>query len=446
MQAFLSDVKRAIIEGDLRRAERLAQEARAAAPAAPEVFVALGLIAAAGSDLDTARDWLDRAVGAAPENGDMRIERAMLNIRGGAFDAAKEDLIAALNIDASNGRAFLQLSAIHKMTAGDPWLALLEEAAAASPRSKRNHAQLQYALGKWRDDIGDYDGAFAAYRDANEERPKRFNRDGFTQFINTIIAVWTGDRIDAAAPAGCPSRTPIFIVGMPRSGSTLLERKLTDDSRIASNGEAPEIMKIAMAIARSHPRQAAYPDWARDVRPDAYGGFGAIHVKRLEEKFPDAARVIDKALTNFGYCGFIRAMTPKALIIESRRHPLDTCLSCYFNDLNHAHDYKSDLADLGFVYRQYARLMDHWRRSIDNLISIDYETLVDNADAMTRTLIRQSGLERSAGGSDAAPERSIDTWSAWQARQPVYATSRGRWRNYEKHLGPLIDALGDLAG
>jgi hypothetical protein len=200
---------------------------------------------------------------------------------------------------------------------------------------------------------------------------------------------------------------------------------------------------IDLAIQKSHPRRARYPHWCPDLPTRAYEGFGRLYVEKQTARLPQGAHFIDKHPANFNHAGFIRLLLPDAHIIESRRSPLDTCLSCYFANLTATMTYSSRLANLGHYYRAYAGLMEHWRDVGIRIRSVDYEDLVESPESNAVALCEAVGL----AGSPASGMRAghIRTQSAYQARQPVYKSSVGRWRNYEKHLGPLIDALGDLA-
>lgn len=441
---LIKDALRLLNEGDTDAARRLAGDALAATPGNATAFNALGRIETSAMNFDEARQWHKRAVDAAPDNSSFHVHLADMLIQMGEFSEAEEVLNALLTKDPANGAAWQFLAWIKKATASDPLIGKLQDVLNQDTGAKRNRARLLFALGKWFDDLGEYDKAFEQYREANRLRATAFDRNALLALIERIKTVWTKDFIDARKAGGFQSEKPVFIVGMPRSGSTLLERKLCADPRIKALGERPEIIKIANLITRNHPRKVPYPDWAPDLPIEAYGGLGKLYVEKFETMHPGAERFLDKALTSFGYVGFIRAILPKAHIIEARRNPLDTCLSCYFQDLNDAHNYKADLSSLGFTYRLYADLMEHWKCAIDRFTRVDYERFIGNADENAQSLRNEIGLAPLENEKNSDEKGGINTWSAFQARQPVYKSSVARWKNYEKHLGPLIEELGDL--
>jgi hypothetical protein len=301
-----------------------------------------------------------------------------------------------------------------------------------------------FALGKLYDDIGEYDLAFSCYREGNELSAVPFDVLAHERVFARIKAIFTREFVRAAGAAGWPSDKPAFIVGMPRCGSSLLEDRLSRRADIGALGERPDISRIMLLISANHPRGARYPDWAPDLPKSAYAGFGQRYVEAMERRFPDAVRLVDKNLLNFKFLGMIAGMLPNATIIHCRRNALDTCLSCYFQLLRPDHDYKFSLAALGRFYRLYVDLMDHWNAAIDGVVTVDYEDFVDRPDTEYERVVAALGLGAATAAERAEP-RAIQTSSAFQARQPVTRSSIGRWRNYERHLGPLIDALGDLA-
>jgi hypothetical protein len=246
----------------------------------------------------------------------------------------------------------------------------------------------------------------------------------------------------ARRDAGYRSPKPVFIVGFPRCGSTLLEEKLSGHPEIAALGERPEFQKILRLIGKNHPTRPQYPDWAPDLPAPALERFGRHYVETFENRHPSAHRLIDKNLGNFLSVGLVKAMLPDASVIHCRRNPIDSCLSCYFMKMPPEHAYKITLRSLGHYYRRYADLMDHWRAVGIDITTVQYEVFLENPDAEYARVLKAIGLDDSRELVRRA--RPIATSSAFQARQPVYKTSVGRWRNYEKHLGPLIEALGDL--
>jgi hypothetical protein len=263
----------------------------------------------------------------------------------------------------------------------------------------------------------------------------KFNRSAFARHCDQLAERFTSAFFAANRELGRDDETPLLIVGMLRSGSTLVEQILSSHPAIAAGGELP-----------FWPRRPSSPGIANAtfLTPEAAHDLSRDYLGLLRRIGPQAARVTDKAPFNFHRLGLIHLLLPRARIIHCRRHPVDTCLSMYFLQFSERIDFISDKGDLAFAYRQYARLMEHWRAVLppDRFIDVDYENLVADREAVTRRLIAFTGLD----WHDAClePERNrrvVTTMSLWQARQPVYTTSIARWRRYEPWLGELRQLL-----
>ncbi|MGH7111807.1 MAG: sulfotransferase family protein, partial [Stellaceae bacterium] len=233
--------------------------------------------------------------------------------------------------------------------------------------------------------------------------------------------------------------TPLLIVGMPRSGTTLVEQIVSAHPEIGAGGELTFWNDTALPLARAG---------AGEIAPAEIERIAREYLALLRRLAPGAARVTDKMPANFRWLGLIHLTVPQARIIHCRRDPIDTCLSNYFAYFSRLHPHSCDRADLVFYYREYLRLMAHWRTVLppERYLEIDYEELVADRERMTRRLIAFTGLE----WDDAClrPERNdraVYTASSWQARQPVYGTSVRRWRHYEPWLGELRQLLPEVA-
>jgi hypothetical protein len=188
----------------------------------------------------------------------------------------------------------------------------------------------------------------------------------------------------------------------------------------------------------------AYPECAADLRRDELMGHARVYLGHVRGFSKESSRITDKMPGNFLHLGLISLLFPKARVIHCRRNPLDTCLSLFFQQFQGRHPYSSDLADLGWYYRDYERLMEHWRAVLPSgmLLEIRYEDVVERPEEMSRTLIEFCGLEWDERCLQPHKnERVVSTASSWQVRQPIYKTSKERWKRYEKHLGPLVEGL-----
>jgi tetratricopeptide (TPR) repeat protein len=356
----------------------------------------------------------------------------------GRFQEAVRLLTPATDVAPS---AFQLLAAAKRMEGTDrPLIDRMRLMAEQSDLNALERIDIHFGLGKALDDLGEYAEAMRHYELGNRLRAVsvRLNRQALSARYDSMIASFTNEALSGGAmeaAASPDSDLPVFIVGMPRSGTTLVEQILSSHPAVAAGGELTfwedRLNAWSASKNRSFSSVAAFKA-AEDYRA------------LLHKIGPEARRVTDKAPANFERLWLIRLALPNARIIHCRRHPVDTCLSIFFANLWGGQDYAWDRADLVFYYRQYERLMDHWRRVLpaDRFIDVDYEALIADREAETRQLVAFCGLN----WDDAclAPERNrrvVKTASLWQARQPVYETSVGRWRHYEPWLGELRKLL-----
>lgn len=427
--------------GRFAEAIDLGRRAVAADPHNPWSYNLLGAACAEEMEHEDARAAFAAAVAADPRIALSRVNLAYALILAGEFAEAEAQLNEALTLDPDMPAAFLNLTWIRRAQPGDRLIARLEDLRARPGADRQSRSIYAFALGKCYDDIGEYDLAFTCFREGNDLSGVKFDADAYATRVARIRSVFTVEFMRERARAGFVSSKPAFIVGMPRCGSSLLEDQLARHPGVAALGERPEITRIVSLISANHPGKAQYPDWARNLPVEAFEGFGRRYVEKFERRHVAAARLIDKNLMNFQFVGLIRLMLPAAAVIHCRRDPIDTCLSCYFQHLRPEHSYKFDLRALGRYYRLHADLMAHWRDLLGDLITVDYDIFVDRPEAEYERVLRAIGLSPCQSSAAPPKPRHIQTSSAFQARQPINRASIARWRNYQKHLGPLIDAL-----
>ena len=299
------------------------------------------------------------------------------------------------------------------------------------------HLLLQFTLGDLCDRLGKYDEAFSHYRQANENKGVWFDRSAFQDRIDGIIANFSKERLANTPRSECESDRPIFIVGMMRSGTSLVEQILSSHSAVFGAGELPHLERIVMTAGvygRDITRQTA----------KQLSGYARRYLGEISRLNYDARIVTDKMPQNFLHLGYIELMFPGARVIHCRRHPLDTCLSCYFKNFNSLQAHTFNLETLGYYYKQYQRLMDHWKQVLTiPVYEVSYEHLVSSPDSSIKNLLAFCGLRlEPACFSFHENRRTVRTASYSQVRRPMYASSVNRWRRYEKHLDPLIAILG----
>lgn len=295
--------------------------------------------------------------------------------------------------------------------------------------------QLSFALGKIYDDCGRYDEAFQYFRQANEIRnaSASYDAEATHRAMDAIIETFSREFLSQKFAYSSPSGTPIFIVGMPRSGTTLLASILSNHPQVGNAGELPTMAELVS-------RLKGYPQSARQLAPEAASAMIAEYKTSLRRNADaNVPHVIDKHPFNFRHLGLISMLFPQARIIHCTRNPMDTALSNYFQRFALEYGYCFDLGNIAHYLREYARLMRHWQGALPApILEISYEAMVTDTEAEARRALEFLGL-----GWDVrclAPHTNryaVDTASNWQVRQPVNRQSIGRWRHYEKHLASL---------
>jgi tetratricopeptide (TPR) repeat protein len=320
---------------------------------------------------------------------------------------------------------------------------------ARSDLSADNRLHLHYALGKALEDRGDFAASFEHYALGAELRRDAVPYDvtETTDQTERSTALFTGAFFAARAGGGSNSTAPIFIVGLPRSGSTLIEQILASHSAVEGTMELPDIVAMARTVGgRGGERESrAYPGVLADLSPERRAELGEEYIaqtriqRRLGRPF-----FIDKMPNNFRHIGFIQLILPNARIIDARRHPMGACFSAFKQHFARGHRFSYDLADLGRYYRDYLALMDHFDAVLPGRVHrVIYEDMVENTEGEVRRLLDYCGLAfESACLNFHETDRAVRTASSEQVRQPIFREGLDHWRNYEPWLGPLKEALG----
>jgi tetratricopeptide (TPR) repeat protein len=306
-----------------------------------------------------------------------------------------------------------------------------------------------FQLGELLDGEGSYDEAFQYFQRAHTLHPFPYDHAGQARRFDVLIDFFSKDRLPRLPRAGNRSKLPVFIVGMPRSGTTLVETILASHPLVHGAGELDDVFQMRQEIGRASGTGKRYPHYLESVSAKVLDPFAERHLKKLAAlAAPGIARVTDKMPQNFVQLGLIELLFPGARVIHCVRDPLDTCLSIYSHPFIQHHAYATDLTNLGHYYREYLRLMAHWRAVLRiPLLEVRYEDLIERPEENVRRLIEFCELpwdDRCLRHHES--ERFANTFSYNQVRQPIYKTSMAKWKRYEKHLGPLIAALGDATG
>jgi len=382
-----------------------------------------------------------RALALRPDAADTLALLGSLAIDHGRFDEAEDLLRKALAIDPEQPDALTSLMTVRKMSAADaPWRDAAERVLARG-LAVAHTINLHHALGKYYDDVDDREAAFQHHRMGNELARRsrgRYDRAEMAQRVTRTLAAFDRNALAALRPGGLGSELPVFVVGMPRSGTSLTEQILASHPEVHGAGE------LLYWIFAADAERAA----SEEKRAAAIAELGRAYLEGLAAEVPGASRVIDKLPVNFRNIGLIHAALPGARFIHLERNPLDTCLSIYFQGFSAAHAYATDFGDLAHYYHEYRRLMEHWRAVLppQTLLDVRYEDLVDDPEGWSRRMLAHIGLPWDPRCLDFhRTHRPVLTASNWQVRQPISKGSVDRWRRYERFLGPLREALGDEA-
>jgi tetratricopeptide (TPR) repeat protein len=362
-----------------------------------------------------------------------------LRADGGQFSEAEQSFRRAIAIDPNFAFGFFSIASHRKMTGDDSEWLRGAHALLAKRLPLRHEISLRYALGKYHDDVGQYDEAFEHYRLANELTQRyepSYDRGTLTRRIDEIILNFDAAFFHRYRTLGSSSDRPVFIIGMPRSGTSLTEQILASHPAVFGAGELT--FWDAAFLAYKKARQVG------EAGPELIPAMAREYLDRLQDLSPGALRVVDKMPANFFHAGLIHAAFPNARIIHMQRHPLDTCLSIYFQNFYNTGPYANDLDNLAYYYGEYRRIMSHWRGVLPatTLLDVPYEALIGDQESWSRKMVDFIGLPWDPRCLDFhTTNRVVITTSKWQVRQKIHAASAGRWKHYEKFLGPLRHLL-----
>ena len=364
----------------------------------------------------------------------------------GKLDEAIEAFERAIALAPRNAGSYLNLTAARRFTADDPHFITMKELARDIASLKPDEQiALHFALGKSLADIGDWQQSSLHLLLGNSLRRQQITYDPAEDLgrIERIRKVFTAELVRDKHGFGDPSLVPVFIIGMPRSGTTLIEQILASHPKVFGAGELPEIPKLAPSDG--DPNGSGFPEAVPTMSGGRLRKLGTSYLQSVQRMAPRAERVTDKLPANFEFAGFIHLILPNARLIHACRDPRDTALSCFsilFRSGTLPYTY--DLAELGRYYRAYEGLMEHWRAVLPQgvMLEIEYEDVVDNLEEAARRIVAHCGLE----WDDRClafykNERSVHTASATQVRQPIYRGSVGRWRQYQTLLQPFLQSL-----
>jgi tetratricopeptide (TPR) repeat protein len=445
---YLIDLARCLLALG-RRVEAMGalNAARGVAGPEPRAWEAIGTLSSYAGDQQGALAAYERAVALEPGNPEFLFNRASVRRFLGDLEGAESDYDAVIGRRPSDFEAYLNRSELRMQTSGRNHIAQLEAAARQASSDWSGEVQIRFALAKEYEDLGEYAKSFEQLQRGARLRREHLRYD-LAKDVATVDWIMEAFPVEKPEPARRDSvgeDDPIFIVGLPRSGTTLVERILGCHSTLTSAGELDTFAIMLVAAARRH---SGKEDMGRRelVQVSATLDFPALghsYLAQARAKYGGKGRFIDKMPLNYLYCGLIRRALPGARIVHVTRHPMAVCYAMYKTLFKSGYPFSYDLDEIAQYYLAYHKLMQHWRPLLgQSLYDISYESVVADQNGETRKLLEYCGL----GWEDACLEFYVNrspstTASASQVRRPIYDSSVSQWRAYEAQLGNLKGRL-----
>jgi len=437
--------------GQLQEAAEALTRVISLAPTYAEAHASLGVVCQALGDLDGALAALSEAVRLKPDYLEGHRFLGLVRKDWGDLAGALEQFDRALLCRGEDAFTWYLISRYKKYkTADDRDIGRITSILTKPDLTPDDEVFLNFALGKIYDDLALAPEAFRHYQDGNRRKRSMLAAGPMSSGIELgrIGRIFSPELFSRLAGSGLQSALPVFIVGMPRSGTTLVEQICASHSAVWGRGELKEVSALKNSLLALAGEGSSYPECLTTMDPAWIKSLGEPYMERLGAGLPSTIlRVVDKMPTNFIELGLIRIFFPNARIIHCRRDPVDTCLSNYFQNFEEGNEFSFDLETLAFYYRKYEKLMGFWQEVLPGTIhEICYEDLVNNFEVKARELIEFLGLNwQEECLSFYQTRRMVHTASDWQVRQPVYRSSVKRWKRYEAFLGPLLDGLADTS-
>ena len=364
----------------------------------------------------------------------------------GRYDEAVASYDACIRQRPDLGETYWSLANLKTYRFSDETVAEMERRGRSTGLTGQSEVNFLFALAKAYEDRHEYDRAWDYYREGNSKQRATVTYDPVQteSMSDRLVRAFDREFLSARRAVGHPDPAPIFILGLPRSGSTLLEQVLASHSLVEGTSELPYLSRVAGLLSRNRVDGINYPEAVREVGPDTFRSLGEDYLSFAElHRRKRTPRFIDKMPNNFPHVGLLSLILPGARIIDARRHPLDACLSCYRQLFAKGQNFTYDLTEIGEYYLQYQRLMDHWAEVLPGrVLTVQYEDVVTDFPNQVRRLLEFCELP----WEDAClrfyeSDRPVRTPSSEQVRQPIYDRSVGQWRNYAQHLDELVTVI-----
>ena len=408
-------------------------------------FMLAGVLAPAGRTYEAIESYR-RALDLEPDYVGALLGLGHVLKTVGRLDEAIDAYRECIRCRPDNGGSYWSLANLKTYRLSDEDITTMRSILGSEELGDTSRVNFLFALAKAYEDRGEFERAWDYYAIGNaSQREHEYYDPVQTEFINdAIVEVFDAELMAEKTGGGDPDHAPIFVVGLPRSGSTLIEQILASHSAVEGTSELPYLGRVAVSLNRNRADGINYPRAVRELSAANFADLGREYLRRAgRHRVEGTRRFIDKMPNNFPLIGFLHLILPNAKIIDARRHPLDSCLSCYRQLFARGQSFTYDLTDIGEYFLQYQRLMDHWHTVLPGaVLTVQYEELVGDFENQTRRLLAHCELPfEDACLRFYETERPVRTPSSEQVRRPIYTSSIGFWRNYEGRLGELREVL-----
>jgi len=425
------------------------REATRLAPQDAEAWGGLGNAHARASNVEESVQAFARSVALDPNSPGTQMGYAHVLKTIGDQAGALEAYRAAIREKPDFGEVYWSMANLKVFQFEKHEVAAMEQQLEREDLKTSPEIHFRFALGKAYEDLRDFDRAWHYYHSGNQiQRTQiKYDLNEFELRQAKIMDVFSPDFLAERADRGCKAADPIFIVGLPRSGSTLIEQILASHSQVEGTAELPILSKIAGSIGRYRRDNLQYPEAVRELRDKDLKAYGEQYMEETRRhRSTDRPYFTDKLPNNFSHIGLVSLILPNAKIINTRRHPMDSCLGAYKQLFGQGQNFTYDMFEIAEYYRQYHAVMTHWHSALPGkILDLHYEETVTDLEAQVRRVLEFCGLPfESQCLRFHETERAVKTASSEQVRQPIYRGALGKWRRYEKHLGVWHEVLDDI--
>lgn len=417
-------------------------------PKVPKFMSLYAISAMQAGDYDHAIEMFDSVLEAVPDDPVTLTSKGHALKTKGNFDDAVKAYQRATIAHPTHGEAYYSLANLKTYKYTDTEIEVMHEQEQIPRLSHMDRVYLAFALGKAYEDRKQFEMSFKYYNTGNDLKKKqtRYNAQIVGDEMRRQQVVCTAELFERHRAAGCKAPDPIFIVGLPRAGSTLLEQILSSHSQIEGTQELPNILSLSQALRRRGTGEHAYPDVLSELTDEEITKFGETFIAETQVHRHGKPYFIDKMPNNFRHIGLIKLILPNAKIIDARRHPMSCGFSVFKQLFAEGQEFSYSLQDIGEYYRDYVELMDYWDKVLPGaVLRVQHEDVVADLETQVRRMLDYLGLPFEQSCIDYhKTERSVRTPSSEQVRQPIFTSSLEQWKNYEPWLEPLITALGPV--